>query len=82
MPYRTWLSLSLCMLRYMAERGVFVRTTWKQLLLKMESTLRLRSSGSVCWLTELPEVLGVGGLHLRCMYVYMYVISEISQRVL
>ena len=29
--------------------------TWKQLPLKMESTLRLSSSGSACWLTELSE---------------------------
>ena len=53
----------------MAVRGGFDKTTWKQLALKVESTLRPRPSGSACWLTELPERQGVGWPHLQCIYV-------------
>ena len=43
----------------MAEKGRFVKTTWKQLPLKMESTLRLRSLVVVaCWLAECQEDWG------------------------
>ena len=51
--------------------SVFVKTSWKQLPLKMESTQRLRSSDSVCWLTELPEGLARSWMAVSAMNQWM-----------
>ena len=55
--------------RNMAERGGFDKTTWKQLSLKMESTLRLRSSGSTCLVARRARSwMAASEMHL-CIYV-------------
>ena len=59
--------IGIYMFRNMAERGGFVKTTWQQLLLKMECTLRLRSSSSACCLTVARKAWSLDGRYLRCL---------------